>query len=248
MFTKEKIRCELIKQLSVDFNCNEEDFYSERNVLTIPALNEGRRMYSEKVNFFSMVTLGQNAIISADAKMHPFLKEYISDKQGIWLFEQDNIASVEKELSKYGEELWHSHHLFLPDTKPLKIKPGFQVKWFEENEIGQFYGDSRFPNAFCEKYEPGRPDVLGVCALIDGKMAGMAGCSADSRIMWQIGIDVMPSYRGNGIGTALVGLLKNEIFNRGAIPFYGTSLSNIYSQNIAINCGFYPVWTEISTK
>lgn len=48
-------------------------------------------------------------------------------------------------------------------------------------------------------------------------------------------------------GTKLVQLLKNETLNRGAIPFYGTSLSNLHSWNIAINAGFYPAWVEIAT-
>ncbi len=76
----------------------------------------------------------------------------------------------------------------------------------------------------------------------------MAGCSADTDIFWQIGIDVLPDYRGHHVGTNLVQLLKNENLRRGAIPFYGTSLSNLHSWNIALNCDFYPAWIEIETK
>lgn len=247
MFTKEKIVFELKKQLAIDFNCKSEDFDCEENVLTVSAKNEGRRIYSENRSFFSMATMGKSAVVSADEILHPFLMDFIKDKKGIWLFERHNLFDIETELQKHGKTLFQTHHLFLPDIKPLNIRPDFEVKWFEEKDIGQFYGDKRFPNAFCEKYEPKRPDVLGVCAVIDGEIAGMAGCSADSKLMWQIGIDVMPNCRGKGIGTALVGLLKEEIFKRGAIPFYGTGLANIHSQNIALKCGFYPAWVEIET-
>ncbi len=72
--------------------------------------------------------------------------------------------------------------------------------------------------------------------------------NADTKLFWQIGIDVLPEYRSTGVGTGLVQLLKNETFRRGAIPFYGTSLSNLHSWNIALNCGFYPVWVEIETE
>lgn len=247
MFTKEEIIFELKKQLAIDYNCKIEDFDSGENVLNFSAKNEGRREYSEDTAFFSMATMGQNAVISADEKLHPFLRDFIKDKKGFWLFERHNLFDIESELSKYGKTLFQTHHLFLPDIKPLNVKPDFEIKWFEEKDIGQFYGDKRFPNAFCEKYEPKRPDVLGVCAVLDGEIAGMAGCSADSKIMWQIGIDVMPKFRGRGIGAALVALLKEEIFKRGAIPFYGTGLANIYSQNIALKCGFYPAWVEIES-
>lgn len=248
MLTKEEIVLELKKQLAIDYNCKPEDFDSDENTLTFPAKNKGRREYSENAPFFSMATTGKGAVISADEKMHPFFKDFIKNRKGFWLFEEDKLFEIQSELIKHEKNLFQTHHMFLPDIKPLNIKPSFEVKWFEQKDIGQFYGDKRFPNAFCEKYEPNRPDVLGVCAVIDGEIAGMAGCSADSKTLWQIGIDVMPKYRGKGIGTTLVGILKEEVFKRGAIPFYGTGPANIHSQNIALNCGFYPAWVEIENK
>ena len=43
-------------------------------------------------------------------------------------------------------------------------------------------------------------------------------------------------------------LLKNKIEEMGDIPFYGTSVSNYHSWNIALNCGFKPAWVEIGAK
>lgn len=85
-----------------------------------------------------------------------------------------------------------------------------------------------------------------MCALDGEAVMGMAGCSEDAPGWLQIGVDVMPAYRSRGVGTYLVSLLKKEIIARGAIPFYGTSLSNYHSWNIAINSGFYPAWVEIA--
>lgn len=76
----------------------------------------------------------------------------------------------------------------------------------------------------------------------------MAGASCDCDGMWQIGINVIEKYRGKGIGTNLVSLLKNEILKRGKIPFYSTIESNIYSQVVAIKSGFIPVWAELHSK
>ena len=42
--------------------------------------------------------------------------------------------------------------------------------------------------------------------------------------------------------------LKNEIIKRGDIPFYGTSVSNYHSRNIALNCGFKPMWVELGAN
>ena len=87
-----------------------------------------------------------------------------------------------------------------------------------------------------------------MCAYDGDDIMGMAGSSEDAPGWQQIGIDILPEYRSRGVGTYLVSLLKQEIINRGDIPFYGTSVSNYHSWNIAINCGFRPAWVEIGAE
>jgi predicted GNAT family acetyltransferase len=70
----------------------------------------------------------------------------------------------------------------------------------------------------------------------------MAGASADCAELWQIGIDVLPEYRGKGIAAALVSKLAIEILKRGKVPYYGTSPCNIASQSVAHRAGFKPAW------
>ena len=89
--------------------------------------------------------------------------------------------------------------------------------------------------------------MLAVAAVKDGQILGMAGAGCDSPTMWQIGINVMPESRTSGIGTRLVSLLKNEVLKRGILPFYGTSMSHIASQRVAIGAGFMPAWAELVT-
>ncbi len=238
---------ELKKQLSTEFNCSPVDFGGDSNIITLPALNEGRRQYSAEPYFFHMATLGENAVITADERLHDFLSEWSDGKAGHWLFELPNLLPLEKELNRYGYTLTQSHHMFLPEAKALPAK-SMEVKWFERAEIHQFYGDERFPNAICPEYLPHRPDTIVVCAVVGGEIAGMAGCSEDAKGWQQIGIDVLPQFRSQGLGAGLVSLLRNEIERRGDIPFYGTSLSNLHSWNIAIKCGFRPAWVEIGCR
>ena len=89
------------------------------------------------------------------------------------------------------------------------------------------------------------PDVLGVSASVDGELAAMAGASLDSLRMWQIGINVLPAYQKRGLGWTLTALLAREVERRGALPFYGTSMSHIASQRVALRAGFVPAWTEL---
>jgi len=248
MILKSDIEEALKTQLALDYNCNKEDFNCQENIITVSRKIPGRREYIAGEYFFTMVTMGRNAVIMADEKIHPFLKGYVKGKEGFWLFEQNHFFNIQQELGKYGKKLLPTHHMFLPDPEPLNWKPSFEIKWFEQKDIMGLYGNPDFPNALCKEFKPERPDVLAVAAIDGNRIVGLAGCSADSPKMWQIGIDVNPEYRKKGIGAALVGLLKDEIFKRNAIPFYGTSLSNLASWRIALKCRFYPAWLETETK
>lgn len=241
-------REQLYKLLSREYNCTTEDFYKQENVLTVSELQEGRRMYSKEKYFFHMATLGGNAVLTAEECLHPFLREFIKNRQGHWLFELPNLLPLEQELNRFGYTLTQSYHMFLPALR-VEPKKNFTVKWFYgQSEISQFYGDERFANAICSEYLPHRPDRIVVCAYEGERIMGMAGCSEDAPGWQQIGIDVLPEFRSRGVATYLVTLLKNKILEEGNIPFYGTSLSNYHSWNIALNSGFRPAWVEIGAE
>ena len=241
-------REKLYSLLSKEFNCFPTDFTKQENILTVSATQEGRRMYSREKYFFHMVTLGGNAVLTADECLHPFLQKFMQNRQGHWLFELPNLLLLEQELNRFEYTLTQTYHMFLP-AESVELKKDFQVRWFDgKEEISQFYGDERFPNAICSEYLPHRPDKMVVCAYDGNEIMGMAGCSEDAPGWQQIGIDVRPEYRSRGVATYLVTLLKNKILEEGNIPFYGTSLSNYHSWNIALNCGFRPAWVEIGAE
>ena len=236
----------LYDQLARDLNCDPADFRKSDDVLTVPALREGRRQYSPDAPFFQMVTLGGNAVISADPQLHPFLEKLCREKQGHWLFELPPLFAIDAELRKFGFSLMPTHFMFLPDGDAVP-ESALEVRWFYDQEIHPFYGDTRFPNAICPAFLPERPDRIVVCAYDDGQIMGMAGCSEDAPHWQQIGIDVLPAYRGKGVGSTLVTLLKNRILEQGDIPFYGTAAANYASMQTALRTGFRPVWTEINS-
>lgn len=241
----------LKKQLSKDLNCKEDDFDKKEDIVVLPALNEGRRMYGKDKDFFHMATLGGNAVITADEALIPFFRGFLNkdwDKKGFWLFSQPNLILIDRELNKYGYALSQSHHMFLPSAE-VKKTDAYPIKWFcGYEEIKPFYGDKRFLNALCGEYDPLRPDTMAVCAYDGEKIMGMAGCSMDAPRWQQIGIDVLPEYRSRGVGGFLVTLLKNRIAETGDIPFYGTGSANYHSWNIALNSGFKPAWVEIEAR
>jgi len=239
---------ELKKLLSKDMNCKPADFDIEENVLTIPALIDGRRIYSPEKHFFHMVSTGSNVIINADECLDQALVAFLKKARGFKLFEIPNLLTLEPELNRHGYTLSETYHMFLPVDKEITPDGKFDVRWYYDEEIHRFYGDSRFPNAICPEFKPERPDRIVVCACKGREILGMAGCSEDAAGWQQIGIDVMPKYRSKGIGTFLVSLLRNKIIENGDIPFYGTQIANIHSWNIAIKSGFRPAWIEVGAN
>ena len=243
-------RKKLTELLSCEYNCRPEDFSQEKNILTVSVNHPQARVYNREPAFLRIVTTGRNAVVTADPVIHPFLEGFIhaENAEGHWLLTVPNLLRIESELNRHGYTLTQTHHMFLPDrrTEPVRAR---NIRWFYGNEIRPFYGDPRFPNAICPQYEPERPDRMIVCSYTEnGEITGMAGCSEDAPHWQQIGIDVLPQFRSAGLGTDLVTMLKNKIIERGDIPFYGTAMSNLHSQNIAKNAGFRPAWTEIGAK
>lgn len=243
-----RYRKELFAQLAKEYNCEPSAFEKAENLLTVSALVPGRREYSIHPYFFHMCTLGGNAVITADARLHPFLRDFMAEKEGHWLFELKNILILERELSRFGYTFGQTFHMFLPAETP-KADVRFPVKWFFGDEIAPFYGDMRFSNAIIQpEPDPKRPDTAVVAAYAGDTLIGMAGCSRDAENWYQIGIDVLPAYRMQGVGTMLVILLREHIEKEGGIPFYGTSVANYGSWNTALRAGFRPVWVELGAK
>ena len=245
--TRGELRSIAMEQLARDLNCSASDFLRKENTIVKPRILKGRRQYIPGTFYLQMATFGQGAVICAAPAIHGWLREFAFEKRGCELFEEHNLFVLDHALARYGKRLFHTAHLYLPEMDKLAVRPLADVVWYEGTDISQFYEDKRFYNALQYRDNPERPDVLAVAAYRDGGLAALAGASADTPLLWQIGVDVIPQYQGQGLGTYVVSLLKEEILNRGRIPFYGTSSANISSQNVARRCGFFPAWTECYT-
>jgi len=246
MYIKGEILNIAKKQLALDFNCQLSDFEKEGNTITENRLIEGRRLYDSDGCFLKIMCIEGKAIICADEKIRPWFVEKILDKDASWLFDYGNLRVIDNKLREFGHEIDETPNFYLPNPAVADVKPLTKIKWFEKDDILQFQDDSRFDQAFA--FEDNCPDVLGVAALDGDIIMGMAGASKDCSSLYQIGIDILPEYRGKGIGANLVAILKQELLRRGKVPFYGTSVSHMFSRNIAINTGFFPVWVELYSK
>ena len=219
------------KQLSIDMNCNIEDFIKDGIVFCEAKSNEGRRMFDRQSPFLEITTMGKGIVVSADSDVLTKVKPLLEAKRRDDLFAAPFI---------YGHSLY-----YIPDCERIKRLPypenfTFHVK--EGKEIHELYKLSGFENAIMYDVNHPRPDVIAIYAMYGNEIVAMAGASADSSLMWQIGIDVFPQFRNRGLAVALVSNLAIMIMERGIVPYYGTASSNIASQAVAYRSGFVPTW------
>jgi GNAT superfamily N-acetyltransferase len=246
MYTKTEILQIAKAQLALDYNCQLSDFEKEKNTIVENNLIDGRRIYDNDGCFLKLLCFGGKAIISTSPMMMPWCEEKLLNRDAAWIFEYPKLRAIDKKLQEFGHEIADIHQYYLPNPHVSSLEHITNVKWYESEEILRFENDDRFGEAFA--FDENHPDVLAVAAYDGDNIMGMAGASADSKTMWQIGIDVLPEYRGRSIGTNLVILLKNEILKRGKVPFYGTAESHFHSKNIAMNAGFFSAWAELYSE
>lgn len=119
---------------------------------------------------------------------------------------------INEAFQKYDMQVCFMAEYFLPDMNEIhELECQYKLRVLEQPDFQNLYLP-QFSNALCEPRK--RLDVLGVGAYKEGKLVGLAGCSADCDSMWQIGIDVLPEERQKGIAAALTSRLALETLHR----------------------------------
>jgi GNAT superfamily N-acetyltransferase len=161
-------------------------------------------------------------------------------------FETPNMHWLNERLEKKGYKICFMAEYYLPDISRIPdLTCPYELRVLGQKDFTDLYLPE-WGNALCE--ERRQLDVLGVGAYDEGKLVGLAGCSADCDQMWQIGVDVLPEYRRRGIASALTSTLAKETLKRGKVPFYCSAWSNIRSVRNAVKSGFIPAWVEMTVK
>lgn len=234
-------------QLALDLGCDPALLDSPENVVTEWRDRPGRRRYNTYAPMLELAIWGGKLAAACGAGLLPWAREYFPGKEAQWLFHPARFREIEAALAPLGYEIGDAHRFYLPDPAAPPAEPLRPVEWYEGAELERFRGDSRWKDALA--FQPLYPDRLAAAALDGaGRPIGMAGASQDGARLWQIGVNVLPEYRGRGLGANLTALLKDELLRRGIAPFYGTAESHIFSQNVARRAGFRPAFAYLYAK
>ncbi len=235
-----------LTQSAYDLSCTPEDLMNGKRTVVISEPNEKARKYLTLPFICNIVTYGSGVVASTTAEHSSTVQKYIDSYDVCHLFETPNLHVLNDYFEKYNCRVCFMAEYFLPDMNRLK-KPdcSYQIRLIEKDEISELY-KPEWSNALCEKRK--ELDVLAFGAFDGGELVGLAGCSADSDTMWQIGVDVKNGYRRQGIASALTSHIALKTLEIDKVPFYCAAWSNIASVRNAIRSGFRPSWAEMTVK
>ena len=199
-----------IEQSAEDIGCKAEDFLADENRIVPLKLGANAKKYYKLPIGCNFISYGNNVVAAAVDETFEIVKEYISKFEFYHCFETPNIRWLNERIEPLGLTVCFMAEYYLPDLNRLTELPcEYEIRILEKGQFDELYV-AEWSNALCADRKP--LDMLAAGAYDDGKLIGLAGCSADAEEMWQIGVDVLPQYRRKGIASALSGLF----------PFQGT--------------------------
>jgi len=252
MIANQESALQVVKKiLASDFACAESDFDKAGVTFHLCKEIEGARRFPLPEKFLAVVTMGRGVVVSCSAERLQWARVNLINFTPDELFYAPTVALMVNLVTRdnqtmFGPEL--KYICTLDTFKPHSTWEDIELSIINEEAIRQLYENNRFSNALGHQYNPGRPTLLACSAKCDGVIAGLAGASADTESMWQIGIDTLPEYRNRGIGKALVSRLTEELFNIKKLPYYSAGTNNIASRRIAISLGYRPAWVEVYSR
>ncbi len=244
--TNQKVWEIALQQSAYDCNCSPGDFLKQENILTQSAANPLARKYLPLPLACDLVSYGSNIVAQTNLELAEPVRQYINTYPTAHAFETPNLHVLDDLLRPHGLKVCFMAEYFLPDVDILRPLPcNYELKVLTAEDFQGLY-KPEWSNALCEQRR--ELDVLGVGAYDGGELIGLAGCSADCDTMYQIGVDVLPPYRRQGIAASLTSHLACEILSRNKVPFYCAAWCNLKSVRNAIRCGFRPAWVEITAR
>lgn len=182
-------------------------------------------------NKIKMLLFYDLILVSSSDNMYELVKEKLDNKNVYEIFEFPLV---------YGQSIY-----FIPDlkriTKQQEIE-GLTFKFFDDN-TDEINLTSGFENAIT--FENGKCiSEIAYCAYDGDKIVGVAGADKRNDDIWEVGIEVLSEYRKDGLATVLTKNLTLKILEKGIVPIWCASSTNIGSQAVANRSNYIPLWFE----
>ena len=246
-WTKEEIWQIALRQSAADHGCSPEDFEASEHRFFPAGIRGNARVYLTEPAILDVTTYGPNAVVTCDPALTDGVRELLERDPEFWqLFAPEGTHDLDALLAPFGAGLSFAVSSFLPDPEEIGRFSGtspFRMRILGPEDFAYLYRPE-WSDALCEKRR--ELDRIGAGAYDGDVLVGLAGASQDCPDMMQIGVNVLPAYRGLGIGAALTNRLAREILDSGQVPFYSAVWANVRSVGNAVRAGFRPAWASLS--
>ena len=245
--TYQEILAVAMRQSADDCSCREGDFLTAKNIVVESRECPHASRYMKLPHVCALFSYGSNIVASCRKDLIPEIESFVNSRESIYrCFDTPAIYDLNHILEKADAQVTWMHVCFLPEPDRVyheELPCSYGTKMLHPKDFTELYRPE-WSNALCSDRK--ELDMLGVGAYDEGKLIGLAACSADCPDMWQIGVDVLPEYRKRGIASALTNRLARAVFEAGKIPFYAAAWSNIKSIRNGFRSGFIPAWAVLT--
>lgn len=237
--------------LAADCACQVSDLMS--NELTVVEAREvvGRRRFVFIGKPFILMTIGNGVVVACHAERMRWAELNLGGLTRDECFFVSTLAMISEYVGRDRQVIAGPHlsYICASDTLRSAADPsGFTIGLFGRERMEEVYAFGVFHHALSYRLDAPCPDMIAAVARREGEVIGMAGVSADSDDLWQIGIEIAPAYHGMGVGKALVSRATEAVLAQGKVPYYTTRLANIASGNTARSVGYQLAWSDVYAR
>ena len=240
-------RCAM-EQSAKDLGCSPKDFEDYNNKVVPYRPGPDAKSYSQGPFAGNFVSYGRAVVAAVPDDIADIVREYLGPKGNHYYLELLNPGMLSEKLAPFGYKVCEltRYYLFRDyDTNHLCLDVSYDIRLLDSDDLDAI-DHAAWPHAVCDATY--RPTRMAAGAYIDGELVGIAGCTGDCDMLWQIGVDVKESFRGNNIGPTLVKYLAVQMLEEGAEPFCRAASPDFLSAKMASECGFAPAWVELTIK
>lgn len=239
------------KQSAIDCNANPKDFTQDHYIIHNSVANDQARKYLNLPQNLDLISYGKNIVASvnpSNSSLYEATEAYLKlyESNPAYAFTLPDLIHLNDLLKPLGFQVYYQSEFFLPDMNKLKpLSCDYDIRLISKESLDSLYLPE-WENALTQKRKHLNELALG--AFNQDKLIGLAGATRDCETMWQIGIDVLPEYRRQGIAAALTSQISIHLIEQGIVPFYSVVWSNITSVKNALKSGLQPAWIELTAK
>lgn len=249
--TRTTVQAAIRRVLAATYACEEGNFEADGVHITLAYEVPGRMRFPLPSAPLMVGTMGQGVVVSCSQDRIAWMQTVLGKQARDPVFGAALLGELARLVAREGQQLLGPvlrYSCSRSDLRPAPTPAGLTLGLVEGAAVAALYRHGGFDHALSYRRDATRPDVLATVMRQGERVVGIAAASADHALLWQIGVEVDPDFRGRGIARALVGRLTAAIHDANAVPYYSTWVSNLRSQSVALSLGFWPAWTEVYVR